>query len=185
MLILGTIASSVQKAADAFESIATVITSGSQSSLTFSSIPQTYKFLQLRIYARSNRASNDTSVILRFNGVTSASYANHRLYGNGSTANADGTANDTRVFYVQVNAAGASTSSYSPHIIDIADYTSTSKNKTAKSFGGKDNNNTDGYIYSQSGVWLDTAAITSITLTDVVSTFVDGSIIALYGIKGA
>lgn len=167
-----------------YESIATVTTSASQSTLSFTSIPSTFKHLQLRIHARSNRAASDTSVRIRFNSDTASNYNNHRLYGNGATASADGVANDTRVVLLTVNAAGASTASYSPYVVDIVDYASTTKFKTIRSIGGKDNNNSDGYIFLQSGAWRSTSAITTIELTDVISTFVDGSVISLYGIKG-
>jgi len=168
-----------------YESIATVTTSASQSTLSFTSIPSTFKHLQLRIHARSNRASNDTSVRIRFNSDTASNYNNHRLYGNGATANADGVANDTRVVLLTVNAAGAPTASYSPYVVDIVDYASTTKFKTMRSIGGKNNNDaSDGYLFIQSGAWRSTSAITSIELTDVISTFVDGSVISLYGIKG-
>jgi len=182
--ILGIVASSKLKASGAFESIATVTTSASQSTVSFTSIPSTYKHLQLRIHTRSNRASSDTTAVIRFNSDSGANYNNHRIYGNGSTVSADGNTNETRVLFLTINAAGAAVASYSPYIVDVIDYASTSKNKTAKAIGGKDNNNTDGYIFLQSGSWRNTAAITTVELIDVISTFVNGSIISLYGIKG-
>jgi hypothetical protein len=167
-----------------FEPIQTVTTSASQATVSFTSIPSTYKHLQLRIHARSNRASSDTTAVIRFNSDSGANYNNHRLYGNGSTVSADGNTNETRVMYLMINAVGATTASYSPYIVDIHDYASTTKNKTARAIGGKDNNDTDGYIFLQSGAWRNTAAITTIELIDVISTFVNGSVISLYGIKG-
>jgi hypothetical protein len=168
----------------AFESIATVTTSASQATVSFTSIPSTYKHLQLRIHARSNRASSDTTAVIRFNSDSGANYNNHRIYGNGSTVSADGNTNETRVLFLTINAVGAAVASYSPYIVDVIDYANTGKNKTARAIGGKNNTNTDGYIFLQSGAWRNTAAITTVELIDVISTFVNGSVISLYGIKG-
>jgi hypothetical protein len=71
-------------------------------------------------------------------------------------------------------------------VIDILDYTSTSKNKTVRSLGGYDRNGA-GEISLSSGLWYASpAAITSIELTTTATTeFKSYSQFALYGIKGA
>jgi hypothetical protein len=68
-------------------------------------------------------------------------------------------------------------------IIDILDYTNTNKYKTVRSLGGYDNNGS-GYTALFSGLWLNTAAITSI---QVGALYVSDNIysrISVYGIKG-
>ena len=71
-------------------------------------------------------------------------------------------------------------------IIDIHDYSSTSKYKTVRGFGGLDANNSsvDLEINLISGVWMNTAAISSITLS-ANDPFTTTTTFALYGIKGA
>jgi hypothetical protein len=74
-------------------------------------------------------------------------------------------------------------------IIDVFDYASTVKNKTLRSLGGLDNNNgtsnLEGYATFSSGLWVNTAAINTITLTPKNGTlFTEYSSFALYGIKG-
>jgi len=182
--MLSALVGSFVPASAAFEPIQTVTTSASQTTVSFTSIPSTYKHLQLRIHARSNRTSGDSIAVLRFNSDSGTNYNNHRLYGNGATVNADGNTNESRVLALTINDLGAATASSSPYIVDIHDYASTTKNKTVKSIGGKDNNNSDGYIFLQSGAWRNTAAITTIELVEVISTFNNGSVISLYGIKG-
>jgi hypothetical protein len=157
--------------------IATTTLSGSTSTLTFSSIPQTFTHLQLRMFAVS--AYNDPR--LQFNGDTGSNYSLHQLYGNGSTTSAAGYASLT---YVSAGTNGASSTSYfSPYINDILDYTNTNKNKTVRNISGFDTNGT-GNVIMQSSVWLNTAAITSITIF-AASNFASGSTFQLYGITTA
>jgi hypothetical protein len=69
-------------------------------------------------------------------------------------------------------------------VTDILDYTNTSKNTTVRALGGADANGS-GSIDLTSAAWLNTNAVTSITLTtNNGSTFTAGSSFALYGIKG-
>ena len=70
-----------------YESIQTVNLTGSQSSITFSSIPGTYKHLQIRGVLRGDRANTGEIVGVQFNGdTTAANYASHRLIGDGTNA---------------------------------------------------------------------------------------------------
>ena len=77
----------------AFESIATATGTGSSNTITFSSFPNTYKHLQIRWIAKdTGSASNPYGLRMTFNGVGGTSYANHRLYGDGTSATATGSA---------------------------------------------------------------------------------------------
>jgi hypothetical protein len=70
-------------------------------------------------------------------------------------------------------------------IIDIHDYASTTKNKTVRSFFGHDRNGA-GSVYLYSGLWMNTGAITSLSLgqANFSGTFDTGTVASLYGIKG-
>lgn len=155
----------------------------SGSSLTFNSIPQTYKHLQIRLIVRDGTNTN-SQYYLTFNGGASASYASHVLRGNGTSALAAGFATNTEMrFAAQTIATTANI--FGASIIDIHDYTSTTKNKTVRAFNGYDNNTSDGWIYLVSSVWLSTSAVTSITITNANgSTLASGSTFALYGMVG-
>ena len=67
-------------------------------------------------------------------------------------------------------------------VIDILDYTNTNKNKVVRMFIADDMNGS-GNIQFGSGVWLNTAAISTIGLTTDYSDFLANSSFALYGIK--
>jgi hypothetical protein len=84
----------------------------------------------------------------------------------------------------RLTGATATANAMGSGILDIHDYTSTTKNKTFRSITGRDNNGS-GQITLYSGLWLSTSAITSISLNTSGSNFTTASTFALYGIKGA
>lgn len=173
--------------APSFDSIATATGSGS-TSITFSSIPQTYKHLQLRILARSTGAGDGRDLNFTANGVTSSgSYKSHHLIGNGSSAYSavDNSGSTTSAQILQPPASGMASNIFGAGVIDILDYTNTNKNKVIRVLNGVDTNGGT-YQMSQilSGLFLSTNAISSITLTFSLGNFATGSSVALYGIKG-
>lgn len=162
-----------------YESIASASLSG-VSTISFTSIPSTYKSLQLRFITTNNIAS-----YIRFNtDSTTGNYNGHYLWGDGSSvyaSSASALTNTNRIF----PGLGPQTAT-NPYvgIIDIVDYASTTKNKTVRNFVGQDNNDGTGRIFVTSGLWLSTSAITTIEFFSPGSNFAANSAIALYGIKG-
>ncbi|NBR25500.1 MAG: hypothetical protein EBU08_17335, partial [Micrococcales bacterium] len=88
MPILGVIASSKLVSTNSYESIATATGTGSSGTITFSSIPSTYKSLQLRFNVRSTTFGSSLS--LRYNSDSGSNYAQHTLYANEATITATG-----------------------------------------------------------------------------------------------
>ena len=88
MPILGIMASQISGhlETNSYESIATVSLGSSQSTIAFSSIPSTFKHLQLRLFLKDDRGLNRDSVKLTFNGDTASNYTEHALFGDGSSA---------------------------------------------------------------------------------------------------
>lgn len=183
MPILGITASSILKASSSYESIATLSpTSGF--STAFNSIPATYKHLQLRIHWITSNGTG-SGMYLQFNSDTGSNYARHRLGGDGATASAAGAANDTIAEVMGAfggNSVGATTPRVA--IIDILDYSSTTKNKTMRAFIGFDSNSANSAVGLYSALWMNTGAISSIEI-ETFQNFAAGSTFALYGIKGA
>ena len=164
-----------------FYNIATLSLSG-VTSATFSSIPQTYKSLHLRFNTKTT-AGNNNNVFIRLNGdSTSGNYRNHSLFGDGSAVTAQGGINLTAIV-VGVTAGGA----MNPAITDIHDYTSTSNNKTVRSFVGRDDNGAGGgpYVGLWSGAWYSTSAVTSLTIVSGsgLNYWTTGSTVSLYGVN--
>ncbi len=157
-----------------YESIAT--TSGGSTSITFSSIPSTYKHLQIRGIAAG---VNNTFADMTFNGDTSSIYAQHDIYGDGASAGAEAGANRANI---PVTALPNVANIFNGFVIDILDYSDTNKFKTARVLQGRDTNG-GGTIYFMSGLWRSTSAISSITITSRSGNIASNSTFALYGVK--
>jgi len=159
-----------------YESIATVTVSTAVSSITFSSIPGTYKHLQVRGVGKS--VASGIWVTLKMNSdATAANYYSHRLLGNGSAASASSAAGST---------AGADFTTFYPtgstaFVTDILDYTDTNKKKTVRTLSGYDANGSGEFNY-MSNLWQGTAAITTLTFGNTAN-FEQYTHFALYGVK--
>lgn len=159
-----------------YESIASATPTGTNT-ITFSSIPQTYKSLQIRISALGGGFTN-----LILNNVTSSIYANHKLYGYLGSTGAVATSSDDKV-QLTSNTGGTSTAPFSA-IVDIIDYSSTSKTKNVRYFSGTDANSSGSSVVTLgSGMINSTSAVSSFTITKS-NNFTSGTVISLYGIKG-
>ena len=179
-VISGIFSDGVTAAPNSFESIATA--SGGSTSITFSSIPQTYKHLQIRGIQRSSRAVSSDYGKIFFNGdTTESNYSNHRLRGDGSSVIANGGTSDPT--YGDYPAGSTTANVFGGFIFDLLDYTSTNKNKTQRILFGYDANGS-GQVNFSSKLWLSTAAVTSITLDNRGVNWDSNTTFALYGIKG-
>lgn len=174
-----------------FYNIATVTGTGSSGTVSFTSIPSGYKALQIRYIGKSDKtgAAAKYQLQITFNGDTATNYANHVLYGTPTTVAAAGNTSAQSIYAqnsVIPNSASAYANMHTVGIIDIIDYTSTTKAKTLRAFQGSDfNNTTDGIIDLMSGLYFATpAAITSISLIiNNASNWTTTSVFALYGVK--
>jgi hypothetical protein len=169
----------------AYESLASVNLTSAASSVTFSGIPSGYKHLQLRIFARTDRASSLDNLYINFNGDTSAVYASRRFEGDGSAAYSDGFSSSNQPTAFLIPTAANSSNVFCGGIMDILDYSSTTKNKNLRTLRGFDMNGT-GYITTGNILWSPSTpqAINSLTLTSGNSAnIVAYSSFALYGVK--
>ena len=160
----------------------TEVGSAGVSSFTFSSIPSGYTDLQLVASARTNRSSGATedSLCLSFNGST-ANFTLLSMYGNGS---APGTSSYTTNGALRLvgTADTATANTFSNGSLYIPNY-SGSNNKSFSIDSVTENNATEAWTFLTGGLWSQTAAITSITLTPLVGTSIKQySTLTLYGI---
>jgi hypothetical protein len=161
--------------AGAYDALATVtVPSGGAASVEFAGIPAGYKHLQLRVLGKASTSSFGN---LRFNGdTTTSNYRFHSLYGTGSGSALATTAANAAYFPADMNVQ------FGADVLDILDYSNTSKNKTTRALGGWDNNGS-GNVALTSNLWMSTAAISTITITAGAGTFSEFSQFALYGVK--
>lgn len=163
-----------------FDSIATVTVSTATPTITFSSIPATYRHLQIRAILQP--ASTDYTS-LRFNSDSGNNYAAHILRGSGSAASSSAFTTRSDAL-LNDNTTGASGSIFNAVVVDILDYANTSKYKTVRTLGGIDANGSGYGITFASNLWQSTTAISTITLTNGnASNFATYTQFALYGVK--
>lgn len=155
-----------------YDLLDSVTLSSSSSSVTFSSIDQSYRDVVLIVEALGN-ASSAANVLVTFNSDSGSNYPYVGMSGNGSTAisftgtstsisgfGSDGT---TRVF-----------SSF-----QINDYSATGKHKTVLVRA----NRPDSVIQARAARWANTSAITTVTITDnLANGYAAGSTFYLWGV---
>lgn len=168
-----------------FYQIATTTLGSTTANITFSSIPQDYKHLQIRYFARTNRAAVGEDLAITFNADGANNYSWHYMDGNGSGATSGNGYTTSRMLVPGTPAASGTASTFGSAIVDILDYTNTNKYKTIKCIGGYDANG-NGSVLLTSGCWQSSSAITSLTFSPFTYTnsFVQYTSAALYGIKG-
>lgn len=168
----------------AYELIESQVLSSSAASVTFSSIPQDYKHLQIRFVARTNTTGfTGTDVFMEFNSSTSGYYKRHSLLANGSSvsSNGDSTSTHAHAGYIMTDFQPANI--FGTSVIDLLDYSNSSKNTTVRGLNGYAQS---GYNFIQlfSSLWNNTAAVTSVKLDAIQGDFVSGCRFSLYGIRG-
>ena len=146
---------------------------GSNSIITFSSIPSTYTDLVLII----GGGCTLTSVVsqLQFNGDTGSNYSWTALYGNGSSAASARASNTTT--------AGncISTSASTTTIYNIMNYSNSTTYKTVLGRG----NSLDAIVDSRCSLWRNTAVINRVDVSFNYGYFASGTVVTLYGIASA
>jgi hypothetical protein len=151
--------------------LANTTLSSTATSITFSSIPATYRDLVL-VIAGTTDATRTTGV--RFNSDTGSNYSYVEMNGTGSAAESS---SGTLSFAL----AGRMTTSQSTTIVQVMDYSATDKHKTVLSRGGSSAD----LVRASASRWANTAAITSVyiaTLDINVNAFQSGTTFSLFGI---
>jgi hypothetical protein len=161
-----------------FELIASsTVGSGGAANITFSSIPQTFTDLSLKVSTRDANANVTTYLTVGFNGST-ANFSIRGLGGNGSSANSWTSPSNFLGDGVGANATASTFSNMDFYIPNYAG--STNKSWSADAVG--ENNATQAQMSMVAGLWSQTAAITSIILYPLTANFSQHSTAYLYGI---
>lgn len=154
-----------------YTAIASQTLTSSASSVTFSSIPGTFRDLVLVSQPIGNQQS---ALFIRFNGDSGNNYQFVRMSGNGSTASSANSSSQSSINIA--NLAAMTTTSESTSIVQIMDYSVTDKHKTVLCRFDTPSIATSAIV----GRWANTSAINSIEVLGF--DFVAGSTFSLYGI---
>jgi hypothetical protein len=175
-----------------FELISTTVLASNTANVTFSitgTQQSTYKHLQLRILTRNSANVGGDNPAIVFN--SDSTYTNYRLHyiqgdGTSATSNQNQSTNYPGA-QIAVNMADSSfpANVFGAMIVDVLDAFNTNKYKTVRSFAGS-YGTTIRNIGFNSSLWMNTAAISSITVQPYqgLNSFATGSRFSLYGIRG-
>jgi hypothetical protein len=158
--------------------------------MLFSNIPQGYDHLQLRVMARSTYATGnfDWLYMFEFNGTGGGNFSGHLLYGDGSSVYSNGNAaNAYSAFLGYIPNANVTSNMFGLCIIDILDYSSTTKIKNIKTVFGFDANGSGqvGHCSGASPSVVGTNPITALTVgVSSPQTFAAGTKMELYAYSG-
>jgi len=172
------------------EAIQTTYLEADAASVTFSSLGS-YEHLQIRMSVRDAAATNRTYLFLRFNGdTTEGNYSRHWMEGIATGTAAYASASQTRIGGI-IGSENTPSAVYSTVIVDIMDYANANKNTTAQylsGLAGSDPVQANEAVFFGSVLWDNTAAVTSISLSDASGMSGDlarGSEFTLYGLNSS
>jgi hypothetical protein len=168
--------------ANTFELIASsTVGSGGAASIDFTSIPNTYTDLVLKI---SGRQGAENAFDITFNGATT-SYAVKRLQGDGSSATSNDAAGTTSAIRViGIASSGSTANTFGNSEIYIPNYAG-STNKSVSIDGVNEDNATAAYMNLAAGIRSNTAAINQITITPRAGNIAQYSTAYLYGVRSS
>ena len=154
-----------------YTALANITLGSSASSVTFSSIPATYRDLILTI-AGNGIVSGNVVHFMYFNSdFTSGNYSTVRMYGTSAGAASD-SATGARAGNIYANVGHT-------FQIQIMDYSATDKHKTylvRNGIGPSD------IVIAEAGRWANTAAITSLRVNPDSGSYNAGMTFSIYGI---
>jgi len=169
--------------ANTYTKIAAVnLTSGSASSMDFTSIPSTYTDLEILISARATSGGED-SITMKVNGLTTSIYSQKALEGNGASASSFSQSGiNTAVRAGVIDGATDTASTFSSTSIYIPNYAG-ANNKVTSNATTPETNGTTAYMNLLAYQVATTGAITSISLYPNTGSFAQYSTATLYGIS--
>ena len=161
--------------------------SGGAATIEFTSIPQTYTDLLVKLSLRQSGSSADIQLQVRFNGNTGANYSRRTLYGNGSVVETGSGSGETSARFGFAESSTYTANTFGSYEMYIPNYTS-SNNKSFSDDSVTETNAATIYGVKMGALlWSQTAAITSISVQDLVNStnFAQYSTAYLYGISNA
>jgi hypothetical protein len=169
----------------AYDLLDTNILTSAVSSVTFSNLANystSYKHLQIRFTARYTQTTDGGGgFFIRFNGDSGSNYRWHRFYASGSGSPISDSSTSTRLDIARVaGQGGGNTLNFGAGVCDILDPYNTSKNTVTRTLSGT---NPDNFVFLQSGLWLNTASLTSVEFLPSSLNLATGSRFSLYGIR--
>lgn len=168
-----------------YTGIAKSVLTGSQATVTFSGIPQTYTDLVVLMSVRSDSGSTFNTFAMQINGSSSAIYSFSNMEGYNGTSVFTGNGNaQTQGNAGWINGTGSASNIFTSTEIYFPSYTNTSNPKPFAITSCAETTSTTAFdVESLAGRFNSANAITSISFFLSGQNIVSGSSFYLYGIK--
>lgn len=150
-------------------------------SVTFSSIPNTYKDLVLELaLVRTDRSGTDDWVMLRINGDTGSNYSKTYLFGTGSSVGSGRDTNQSNVVFTEnMPTANTTAGVFGTASSNFMSYANTNVNKTMITRSSASSS----VVAASVTLWRSTSAINTLLLYPQYGpNFVSGCVFRLWGI---
>lgn len=169
--------------------ISSNVLTSTTANVTFSSIPQTYTDLVLRMSYRTNASGLfGSNPAIRFNSDTTANYSYTNVDGNGSTASSTTESSINALYMQSSDSTGNTADTFTSNEMYIPNYTGTA-NKPISQFKAAEQNATAAEMHIFASLYRGSSAISTILIAAnsnmVSNSFVSGSSFYLYGIKNS
>ena len=151
-------------------------------SVTFSDIPQTFRGLELRIYARSSKVARYDNVLMRCNADSGASYNNAQFGSWGTGVYAWEGIGVTSMSIGWVSAASAAANQFGVIVASLPGYRGAGKKSLVASNHSGDETTSSLSTGASGGNWESTDAVTSLTLFAEGGDLLAGTEISLHGV---
>lgn len=159
-----------------YDLIASTTLAASTPTVTFGSLPQTYRDLILIVSAAST--GSGTNAAIRFNSDSGSNYTRVFMGANGVNVVSSGTTTQTGFQFDNFGFV-TTTLGATNHVLQIMDYSATDKHKTILARANRAGDTLDAIA----GRWANTAAITSVEVVSFSGeSYISGSTFNLYGI---
>ena len=185
LLPLGLLSQGGGAAAGDFDLISETVLLANQNGVTFSSIPATYRHLELRVVARSAAAAVSDTMILRLNGDSTSNYSFARTFGAGGAQQYEQTYATTSGRLGSIAGNTATAAIFGASKILLTDVTATSKHLTGSAITGFVRETSSSEIAWSGFTRKVNASLTQVTIgLSSASDFLTGSRFSLYGYRG-
>lgn len=163
--------------------ITETVTTGSAASVTFSSIPATYRDLVVRVRGRCTASATGESLLMQVNADTNADYEFQNFYAYGGSPTYAENTGQTSWHAGDIACATATANWESSSQITIFDYRGTTFYKSfVSTFDSNMSTSASSTgAGSTGGLWASTLAITSVVVFPASGNFVNGTVVSLYG----
>jgi len=165
--------------------ISSQVLGSSAASVTFSSIPSTYKDLILKTSIRDDLSGTLSGLMtVQFSGDSATNYSGTLVDSNAGNATSARRSNDAsvRLSYFGINSTGSTSNTFSSAELYLPNYNSTTSKPLQSDIVVEQNDSTNYVVEARAALWRNTSAISSILCSLTTGNFVAGSSFYLYGV---